>query len=191
MDAGRGRLRVSQLAVSVLAAPPRLGGVTLVCVDGPSGAGKTTLAGALAGSLPGAVVLHMDDLYDGWAGLATVWPRVEDQVLGPLGAGEPARWRRYDWSLGRFDRWHELPVPAVLVLEGCGSAPRAVRGRASCVVWVDAPATVRHRRAADRDGPRLDPRLEEWWRTEEEYFAVERPSEHADVHVDGSVGWDR
>ena len=42
------RLAVERLAT----APPRLGRTRLVCVDGPAGSGKTTLAGRLAGALP-------------------------------------------------------------------------------------------------------------------------------------------
>ena len=69
---------VSSVVASVLAAPPTLGAGRLVCVDGPAGAGKTTLAAALdrafrdalRPSVPATVqTLHMDDVYEGWAGL--------------------------------------------------------------------------------------------------------------------------
>ena len=54
------------LAEQVRAAPAKLGRTRLVCIDGPAGAGKTTFAARLADALvPDAVVLHMDDLYDG------------------------------------------------------------------------------------------------------------------------------
>src|SRR5665647_2953269 len=48
----------------------RCGTTKVVAVDGPSGAGKTDFATALAGQLPSAQLLHMDDLYPGWSGLA-------------------------------------------------------------------------------------------------------------------------
>ena len=46
-------------------APARCGTTRVVAVDGPSGAGKTDFAGALAACLPVAQLLHMDDLYPG------------------------------------------------------------------------------------------------------------------------------
>ena len=46
----------------VLAAPPTLGPGRLVCIDGPAGSGKTTLAGAVAAAAPEAYVVHCDEL---------------------------------------------------------------------------------------------------------------------------------
>lgn len=168
-----------------------LGRVRLVCVDGPAGSGKTTLAAALADGLRAhrevVAVMHMDDLYAGWSGLSGVWPRVEEQVLAPLAAGRPGRWRRYDWAEGRFAQWHDLPVPGVLVLEGCGSAPRAVDGLASLVVWVEVPAELRLARGLARDGAGVREHWLAWTVAEQEHFAVERTRERADVVVDGTA----
>ena len=44
--------------------------VPVVAIDGYSGSGKSTLAAALASLLPGWQVLHLDDWYPGWDGLA-------------------------------------------------------------------------------------------------------------------------
>ena len=47
------------------------------------------------------VVVHMDDLYDGWDGL----PRStssSDTLLAPLAAGAPGRYRRYDWHAAAY-----------------------------------------------------------------------------------------
>ncbi len=180
---------VDALAARVRSAAPRLGTVRLVCVDGPAGSGKTTLAGALVGRLDAVgsrtAILHMDDLYEGWSGLGRAWPRVEEQVLGPLAAGRPGRWQRYDWVVGRFAEWHDLPVPDVLVLEGCGSAPRAVDGRAVLRVWVEVPPDLRLRRGLERDGEAMRDHWLAWSVTEQEHFAAERTRERADVVVDG------
>ncbi|MBX9246272.1 (d)CMP kinase [Actinotalea ferrariae] len=176
---------VSQLAARVREGRARLGGVRLVCVDGPAGSGKSTLAGRLAEVLD-APVVHLDDLYEGWAGLGKVWDRVEDQVLAPIAEGRPGRYQRYDWVAGRFDDWRDVPLADVLVLEGCGSAPLAVESRATLVLWVEAPADVRLRRGLERDGEALRDEWLRWMGLEAVHFAQERTRERADVVVDGT-----
>lgn len=164
---------------------PRLGPVRLVCVDGPAGSGKSTLARAIGEALA-APVLHLDDLYEGWSGLDGVADRLQEQVLTPLAAGRPGRYQRYDWGAGRFAEWHDVPVPAHLVLEGCGSAPRAVADRAVLVVWVEAPADLRLERGLARDGVDMRDHWLRWMGLEAVHFARERTRERADVVVDGT-----
>lgn len=179
---------VAALVAHVARSAPALGPVRLVCVDGPAGSGKSTLAGALAARLgDGCAVVHLDDLYEGWAGLAGVWDRVEAQVLAPLAAGRPARYRRYDWLAGAFAEWVDVPVPEVLVLEGCGSAPRAVDGRAVLRAFVEAPDDVRLARGLARDGEALRDRWLAWMREEAAEFAREDTRARADVVVDGTA----
>lgn len=179
---------VGALAARVAAAPPRLGGVRLVCVDGPAGSGKTTLAAALAGALGGAPVLHLDDLYEGWSGLdSDLTARLEDQVLRPLEQERPGHWQRYDWEAGRFAEWHDLPVPEHLVLEGCGAGARAVAARASLLVVVEAPADLRLERGLARDGAHMRDEWLRWMGLEAVHLAREGTRERADVVVDGRV----
>ena len=177
------------LADRALAHPPRLGPVRLVCIDGPAGSGKTTTAAALADAVvargASADVLHLDDLYDGWTGLeGSLWPRLSAQVLEPLRRGRPARYQRYDWSVGRFDDWVDLPGPQVLLLEGCGAARLAADPVAVLRVWVEAPADQRLRRGLDRDGAAARPQWERWMLDEAAHFARERTADRADVRLD-------
>ena len=120
-----------RVVATARARSPRLGPVRLVCVDGPAGSGKTTAAAAIAAAAgPGCAVLHLDDLYEGWSGLeGSLWPRLSAQVLEPLRRGLPGRYQRYDWTTGAFAEWVDVPVPDLLVLEGCGSARRAADPR--------------------------------------------------------------
>jgi DNA-3-methyladenine glycosylase len=178
----------------VAGAAPRLGPVRLVCVDGPAGSGKTTLAAALAERLgEGCAVVHMDDLYEGWSGLGGVWDRVEQQVLAPLAGGRPGRYRRYDWVAGTFAEWVDVPVPRVLVLEGCGSAPRAVDDRAVLRLFVEAPREQRLARGLARDGEDMRDHWLAWMVAEDAEHAREDTRARADVVVDGTVplarGW--
>lgn len=171
----------------VLAAAPRLGPVRLVAVDGPAGSGKTTFAADLADHLAArdavVEVVHLDDLYEGWSGLPGVWDRLDAWVLRPLAAGDVARYRRYDWAAGEWAGWVDLPAPDVLVVEGCGSAPRAVDAYAVLRVWVEADADVRLARGLARDGEDHRALWLAWMESEAAHFAAESTRERADVRL--------
>lgn len=185
---------VSGLARTVLDRPAGLGPVRLVCVDGPAGSGKTTLAARLVEALgqaqPGvrAVVVHLDDLYEGWSGLDHgLTERLERQVLDPLAQGRSARYQRYDWERGEFDAWVEVPVPDVLVVEGCGSGQRQVATRATFLAWVEVPADLRLERGLTRDGDAMRDDWLRWMGLEQVQFAQEGTRARADVVLDGTV----
>ncbi|WP_421733406.1 uridine kinase family protein [Cellulomonas sp.] len=176
-------MTAAELAARALATRPRLGRVRLIAVDGPAGSGKTTLAAALADH--GATVLHLDDLYEGWSGLeGSLWPRLSAQVLEPVRRGLPGRYQRYDWGTEAFAEWVDVAVPDLLVVEGCGSARRAVDPLAVLRVWVEAPATLRLERGLARDGAGARERWETWMADEAAHFERERTRERADVRLD-------
>lgn len=192
---------VSTVVASVLAAPPTLGAGRLVCVDGPAGSGKTTLAAALDRGFREALpppgtpaeparvrTLHMDDVYDGWAGLAAGMATVASSVVAPLSTGEPGRYRRYDWHRMAFAEEHTVPPCDVLVVEGVGSGGSAYDAAITCLVWVEAPSDVRLRRGLDRDGEQTRAQWLAWCDQEEAMFAGERTRERADLVVDGRTG---
>jgi len=169
--------------------------VSVVAVDGPSGSGKSTLAGRLAGSLDCPIV-HMDDLYPGWDGLADAVPRLLEWVLEPLAAGRYPRYRRYDWTAGEYAEWHEVDVAAedgaaFLVLEGVGCGARAGAGHVSTLIWVEAARDERFRRGILRDGEAYLPHWQRWANQEERHFATEGTRRRADVVLDGEVDADR
>ncbi|SFF32418.1 uridine kinase family protein [Blastococcus tunisiensis] len=180
---------VGVVAARVLAAPPRLGGVRLVCVDGPAGSGKTTVAGRLAAALgDAAVLLHFDDLYAGWT-LTGASGRLQAGVLAPLAEGRPGAHHRFDWTR----RWFApepvvVPVRPVLVVEGCGSSPRALDPWTTLRLWVEAPAELRLARGLARDGAELADEWRRWQRTEAAEFAREDTRAHADLRLDGAGG---
>jgi uridine kinase len=174
------------LAARILAATPRCGATRLVCVDGPSGSGKTAFASRLAAALGDPAVVHMDDLYPGWDGLDAAVPLVHDEIVAPLAAGRAARYRRYDWDREARGPVHDIGTPPLLVIEGVGAAARAVAPYAVLLVWMDAPADERFRRAMERDGEAYRPHWERWARQERAHFAAEGTRARADVIVAGT-----
>lgn len=179
---------VDAVLARVDAGPARLAGGRLLCIDGPAGAGKTTLAEAVLEARAGAVV-HLDDLLDGWdAPLTGLVTRLVTDVLTPLAAGRAASYRRYDWVAGAFAE--RVPVPPVdlLVVEGVGAGSTAVADHAAAVVWVEAPHDLRRQRGIARDGDAFAPHWDGWARREAEHFAQERTRERSDlvVSTDGS-----
>lgn len=180
---------VQDLAARLRAAPPRAGTVRVAAIDGPAGSGKTTLAGRLAAVLD-APVIHMDDLYPGWDGLAAAPGKLREWVLEPLAAHRQARYRRYDWEAGAYAEWVDVPSADTLIVEGCGSGARAAAPYLSLLVWVEAPYGVRMARGIGRDGESFRPHWERWAVQERALFASERTAERADVRVDGMVQYD-
>jgi uridine kinase len=176
------------LGPRVLAAPARLGAVRLVCVDGPAGSGKTTFAGRLADALGGgAGLVHLEDLYAGWT-LSGAVARLSAGVLRPLAEGRPGTHHRYDWAAGRFDDEPvAVPLPRVLVVEGCGSSPRALDPWTSLRIWVEAPAPLRLARGLARDGADLAAHWRRWQQSEAAHFAAEDTRARADLRVDGAA----
>ncbi len=173
--------RVHDLA---LRRSPSLGHGRLVCVDGPAGSGKTTLAAALA-ALAGATVVHMDDLYDGWHGLSRVGDQL-DALLVPLSTDEPGTYRRYDWDLEEYAETVTVGPSPLLVLEGVGSGSREHASLCTALVWVEAPDGLRLHRGLVRDGPQLEQQWLDWMADEAEHFAAQDTRARADVLVDGT-----
>lgn len=178
------------LAAHILAAAPRCGSSRLVCVDGPAGSGKTTLAARLSAALGAAPVVHLDDLYEGWDQQLgePLARRVEAWLLLAWSSGMGGRHLRYDWVAGRFVEWVEVPAAPVLILEGCASGSRLIRSRATALIWVEAPADERLRRGLERDRPALEHEWRRWQEHEAAHFAADGTRSAASFVVDGVTG---
>jgi hypothetical protein len=166
--------------------PATLGPGRLMCVDGPAGSGKTTLAEELS-SLSGAPVVHMDDLFEGWDGLACISDQL-DTLLPPLAEGQPGSYRRWDWPGGRWAETVVVPPAPLLVLEGVGSSPLAHAALITVLAWVEVPYDLRMARGLERGGVGVAENWRRWAVDEQELFARERTRERADVVLDGRVG---
>jgi uridine kinase len=167
-------------------AQARCGTTKVVAVDGPSGAGKTDFGAALAARLPGAQLLHMDDLYAGWDGLEQAVTDLHDQVLAPLARDEQAAYRRWDWEHGEYAGWHRLPSTELLLVEGVGSGANPGWRLESALIWLEANHDERFRRGIERDGESYLPHWRQWAALEEALFEVDATRSRADLIINTS-----
>jgi len=173
-----------------LGCAPTLGAGRLICVDGPAGSGKTTLGEAIARLARRRVtsvrLLHMDDMYEGWAGLGDVATRIRDGIIDPLLDGRTGSYRRWDWFAHRWAEEHHVdPVP-LLVIEGVGSGSLELADAITTLVWVEAPADLRLARGVERDGESMRADWLTWRESETKLFTAHRTADRADIFVDGT-----
>jgi uridine kinase len=180
-----------ELAERVLDAPARCGSTRLVCIDGPAGSGKTTLAAGLVEAVEArgetATVVHLDDLLEGWDGIHQVGRSAHRLLVEPWSRGQVGGYRRYDWHRAAFAEHHEVPPADVAILEGVGSGHPAFADLVTMLVWVEAPEALRLARGLERDGVELMPQWRRWLVAEQQLHDRERTRERAHVVVDGTV----
>jgi uridine kinase len=170
------------VAARVLAAPPTLGSGRLVCIDGPAGSGKTTLAESVARVVPDTEVVHCDELLHGWRGLPGLATSLE-ALLRPLAVGRIGHWRRWDWHADDWAEVHAVRPGGLLVLEGVGSWSPAYADLVGLLVWVEAASELRLARGVARDGEAMRPQWEQWRLDEDALFERYGTRAHADLVV--------
>jgi len=188
-----------QIAQLLRAAPPSVGPVRLLVVDGPAGSGKTTLAAAVRDALSGAdhdvPVVHGDDLYEGWAvvadapdrvaALERLADRVTSWLLDPWRRGDVARHPVRDWVADEWGRWVDVPPREFVVLEGVGMASRRLRAHAALSLWIEVDAPVAIERVVKRDGEAMRSEIVRWQHDEARWHALDGTREAADVRLRG------
>lgn len=146
----------------------------LVAIDGRAGSGKSTTARGVAERLAAhgvtTTVIGMDELYDGWHGLAAGPALLFRRVLTPLRDGTTASYPRFDWYQGRYDDEVLVPATSVVLVEGVGSSAVPVP-LLDLRVWLELPTDLRRERALRRDGEMFAPHWESWAAQESELLA--------------------
>jgi uridine kinase len=151
----------------------------IVAIDGPGGAGKSSLANQLARQLD-APIIHTDD-FASWENPADWWPELVAQALEPLAAGKPARYRPTSWGGEEKAPVRIDPAPFV-ILEGVTASRQSFRPYIAYSIWIETPRDLRLKRGLERDGEGAQARWERWMEEEDRYIERERPAERAD-HV--------
>lgn len=127
-------------------------------IDGLSGSGKTTLANHIGAAL-GIQVVHLDDFYPGWGGLAEGARMVADDVLDPVA---PGFWR-WDWERNERGQWVPLEPGADLVVEGVGAVTDASISKAKARGDLDTLRVVAAEEKRKARALKRDPGYADWW----------------------------
>ena len=161
---------------------------SLLAVDGRSGSGKTTIAQRIVDRVPGAAVVHTDDI--AWYHAMFDWSAlITEGVLAPLRRGGAVAFRPPPWDARA--RPGAVTVPAgcpLVVVEGVGIGRRDLAPFFDGLLWVQADRAVAWARGLARDGggAAQEAFWHEWEAAERPFLAAERPWERADAVVDGA-----
>jgi hypothetical protein len=163
-----------------------LGRPRILAVDGRSGGGKTTVAEKLAAAVPGATVLHTDDVawyhaFFDWADL------MRDGILAPLRAGRDVAYRPPAWDeRGRDGAIMASATSPLVIVEGVGIGRRELAEYVDALLWVQTDEDEARRRGLARDGAHHASFWAEWQAAEDPFQAEQRPWERAGVVVSGA-----
>ena len=162
-------------------------GVTLLAIDGPAGAGKTTLAAKLEAEYSAhstVRTIHMDDLYNGWDdALGKALTDTLQAITSAHQAGYECTIKIFNWHLMKFDR-EEIIVPTdYLILEGVGAAQAVVRNAGAVTYWLDIDAETGLKRVLARDGAHIEKEMRQWQVQQSIHFAKDQTRENCEFKL--------
>jgi len=156
----------------------------IIAIDGPAGAGKTTLALDIKLALAqqySITEIHMDDLYDGWDNaLTSHLTEVLEHVVKSHKRSVPISLSTYDWHLGAFAPATEFEKSELLILEGVGCGQMAIRDSLAALIWIDIEDSQGLARVLQRDGKEIENQMRKWLGTQEQHFQSEGTKNAAD-----------
>lgn len=156
----------------------------IIAIDGPAGAGKTTLASELKASFSTkrVEIVHMDDLYGGWQLSPEFTTRLLNMV-GDISIGKEHRYYIFDWHQGLFTRSRVIAPVDIVILEGVGSGQSAIRPFLSALIWMDINDSEGLARVLARDGDAIREQMQKWQIEQREHFLREQTRERADFEL--------
>ena len=160
--------------------------MTLLAIDGPAGAGKTTLAAKLEKeySAKGSTrVIHLDDLYSGWDdALGADLTKVLSYIVDSHNAGREFLIDKFNWSSMSFDSVENVPYTDVLILEGVGAAQEVVRKAGASTYWLEVLPEIGLERVLKRDGEHLKIEMKKWQIQQEYHFDKDQTRQNCNVN---------
>lgn len=161
-------------------------GPAILAIDGRSSNGKSTLAERIAAVIPGAEVVHTDDIawgYSrfGWDGL------LSEAIIEPLRRGEAVAYRPPGWPVDRPGVIRVSADAPLVVIEGVGAGRRTLGELVDAIIWVRSDLDLTEDRNSRRisAGELTRDGYNDWMSEEVPFQAAERTWERADVVVSG------
>jgi uridine kinase len=161
--------------------------MTLLAIDGPAGAGKTTFAAKLEAELSvnGTVkVIHMDDLYNGWDNaLSNPLSEILDRISTAHLAGREFVIKIFNWHTMAFDSEEIVTPTDYLIIEGVGAAQQIVRETGATTYWLDIEPEIGLQRVLDRDGAHIEVQMRQWQVDQDKHFARDETRENCEFKL--------
>jgi len=158
--------------------------MTLIAIDGPAGAGKTTLAAKLERDFAAnksVTVIHMDDLYAGWLNAldANLTARL-DGIVQAHNAQRDITIDIFNWASMSFDSTRTIHASELLIIEGVGAGQRIVRQGGAKLYWLDIEPSVGLARVLARDGVEIQSQMKQWQIDQDLHFSRDLTRNYAD-----------
>jgi uridine kinase len=192
MSEGSDQLNEDQLALirkissQVLELIDRGNQTPIVLIDGRAGSGKSTFAESLQQQLfrdgeSAPRVIHMDNIFEGWDGLALGSDYMVRFILQPLARRETASWQDWSWVKNQRSSWREFSGGTPLIVEGCGSLTERSKDHADISIWLEASEETRRERWIQRE--RHLEKFDFWAAQELDFYAREKSQSLADLVI--------
>lgn len=159
---------------------------SIIAIDGPAGAGKTTLSGELKRVFAGkrVEVVHLDELYNGWDHALS--PELTEKLLALVSDfinGQRHTLDIYDWQAQAFTSKRVIAAGDLLIVEGVGAGQSALRPFYSALIWIDIDDSSGLARVLARDGTEIAPQMQQWQIAQRAHFSAEKTRENSDFEL--------
>jgi len=192
MSEGSDRNNIDQLALiekissQVLELIDRGNQTPIILIDGRAGSGKSTFAEKLQQQLfrdgeSAPRVIHMDNIFEGWDGLALGSDYMVRFILQPLARQETASWQDWSWVKNQRSSWREFSGGTPLIVEGCGSLTERSKEHADITIWLEASEETRRERWIQRE--RHLEKFDFWAAQELDFYAREKSQSLANLVI--------
>ena len=158
----------------------------IITIDGPAGAGKTTLAEHISTAMSlkyKCTTLHMDDLYNGWE--TPFDHHLTDALIGACRSHQKSQrisLSIYNWGTGKYGAVQEVPPCQLLILEGVASSHLVIREFVTASIWIDIDPAVGVERVLLRDGDAISHQMNSWLIKQAQHF-LDNDSQNASDFV--------
>jgi uridine kinase len=179
---------ISELVELIQSSSTKCGETKLICIDGPAGSGKTTLANSLFRYLDNCRIVHMDEIYGGWEDALSQKTSndLHKWVVQPLLDKQVIEFFKFDWALNERNEKVVIENHSFLIIEGVGSSVKKVSEHACLKIWIEVEQNIGIQRVLNRDGQQIKAQMLNWQIQEMKYFKENKTKENSNIWIDGS-----